>query len=157
MSKTFFHFCAVAAVIALFLSSCASEEFISKTEDPLDRRVPAAAGVRAEQNELDRIAHVLANEGKDIVTVKDAAIVNLTDVLGDFQAISFTYRSDGRVVSMIVPVAEVFNATDSRLEVSPEGCVMKFYGREESDYEITERCKTLVAYGAGNSTSVSFW
>ncbi|HMV08758.1 MAG TPA: hypothetical protein PK325_12260 [Cyclobacteriaceae bacterium] len=154
--KIFRSFSVCVTLVILFLGSCASEEFISHTNN-LQHIPTSGTEIRAnDQQELNKMANLLANEVDNITIIKNAEIVDLTDNQGDFRALSFKYQTVERMVSMIVPLSETAGIEVSGLRISEESCVMKFYGKQECKYQIVERCKLLEILGAGNSTSVAF-
>ena len=105
---------------------------------------------------LNQLAITLAKEEKPVTISRNAAVVDLTDIKGNYKAISVEYTIGESITNMIVPIFEASSdAIDLKAAkdvkgktyylVDPQGCEMKCTqtgGCNKCTQEITERCKS---------------
>lgn len=134
------------------MSGCMSEDSLLKKDSRFYDESSQKTFSLEDHAQLNRLASVLAKETSDITIVENAQVVDLTDIQGDFKALSVKYQIGNRITRMVVPLTEVHKSIHTYYNIPAESCVMKFTGTNaECTYEIIERCKSLTAMEGGSS------
>jgi hypothetical protein len=123
------------------------------------------------QAELNELAKILTRETGEVMIVRDATIVSLTDSQGDYRAISIEYQADEKITRMIVPITEVSadktgrktgRTAENTSYYVAEACEMKCIA-ESCDIctqQVIERCKsqscTCEGFSSGCNPSIVF-
>lgn len=104
------------------------------------------------QIELNELSKILAKESREIEILKDASILELTDNLGAYKAISVKYKVGEITTNLVVPIFKVSSETMSKINKQSEAvnyymvapCEMKCTAENCNvcTQTIIERCKS---------------
>lgn len=116
------------------------------------------------QTELNELAKILSKEPTEIKILKDASILELTDNLGNYRAISVKYKVGKTITNLIVPieVTSKFNKESDINYYMVAPCEMKCTADncDICTQTIIERCKsqtcTCEGFSSGCNPSIIF-
>lgn len=122
------------------------------------------------QIELNELSKILAKEPREIKILKDASILELTDNLGAYKAISVKYKVGEITTSLVVPISKVSSETMSKINKQSDAvnyymvtpCEMKCTAENCNvcTQTIIERCKsqscTCEGFSSGCNPSIIY-